>query len=262
MIEAAFPLLGAAFVVAVVLPLFALLGKGALLVLEHDALGGPLHRLGARYLVLTGSSVLPIAWLLSAAAHQLDSGESLLACLFDHAAAELCLEAGAFALVLFGLLLSLSASTLRGNRTPRPADADLDAPLLRRLDRLVAAHPPLALLQGRLTLTDEPGFALGTKGWLRPEVIVGAAFARALPDEGLASALGHEAEHVRSLDPLRFLALRLALAINPVGRLLLAPHAARGRAPDPRRGPAGTWRLAPARRSATRSPRRRARRAR
>lgn len=31
----------------------------------------------------------------------------------------------------------------------------------------------------------------------------------------LASALGHETEHVRALDPLRYLILQLALAVNP-----------------------------------------------
>ena len=46
----------------------------------------------------------------------------------------------------------------------------------------------------------------------------------------LGSALAHEAEHVRALDPFRYLILQLSLAVNPCGRFLLEPHAARWRA--------------------------------
>ena len=56
---------------------------------------------------------------------------------------------------------------------------------------------------------------------------MGTQFAAALSDEALASALGHENEHVRALDPLRYFVLKLALAVNPFGKFLLAPHAAR-----------------------------------
>src|SRR5690349_8042253 len=43
----------------------------------------------------------------------------------------------------------------------------------------------------------------------------------------LAGALGHEAAHVRSLDPLCYFAVELALALNPLGRVLLDAHARR-----------------------------------
>mgnify|MGYP000861631835 CR=1 FL=1 len=65
MIEATFPLLGTAFVVLIVLPAFALLAKAGLVMLERDEVGGPLHGLNLRYVVLTASSALPLAWLLS-----------------------------------------------------------------------------------------------------------------------------------------------------------------------------------------------------
>jgi hypothetical protein len=57
--EATFPLLGTALVVLIVLPAFALLAKAGLLMLERDEVGGPLHGLNLRYVLLTGSSVLP-----------------------------------------------------------------------------------------------------------------------------------------------------------------------------------------------------------
>ena len=100
MIEATFPLLGTAFVVLIVLPAFALLAKAGLVLLERDEVGGPLHGLNLRYVLLTGSSVLPIAWLLSAGLHQAETAKSALACLFDHDTAELCFEPGFFALML------------------------------------------------------------------------------------------------------------------------------------------------------------------
>jgi beta-lactamase regulating signal transducer with metallopeptidase domain len=53
------------------------------------------------------------------------------------------------------------------------------------------------------------------------------AFAATLTDAMLAAALSHEREHVRALDPLRYLLLELALHVNPVGRWLLTTHAAR-----------------------------------
>ena len=47
MTEVAFPLLGAAFVVLIVLPVLALLAKAGLVLLERDEVGGPLH--GSRH---------------------------------------------------------------------------------------------------------------------------------------------------------------------------------------------------------------------
>jgi hypothetical protein len=76
-------------------------------------------------------------------------------------------------------------------------------------------------------VTEDAGFTIGTRGALHPKVFIGAAFAAKLTDPMLRSALGHEQEHVRSLDPLRYLLLHFALVVNPCGRFLLAPHAAR-----------------------------------
>jgi hypothetical protein len=102
--------------------------------------------------------------------------------------------------------------------------------LLRRALRIATSDPVLAGLRDRVVVTDDEGFALGTHGLLKPRVFIGTAFAARLSDEMLASALGHEAEHVRALDPLRYLILQLALAVNPFGRFLLQPHAARWQA--------------------------------
>ncbi len=230
MIEATFPLLGVAFVALVVLPAFALLAKVGLVMLERDEVGGPLHGLNLRYVLLSGSSVLPIAWLLSAGLHQAESGTSAHACLFDHETSELCLEPGFFSLVLAVFVVASSFGTMWRHRAARASSSDAAHALLRRLDRIASNDPVLASLRGRIVVTDDHGFALGTHGLLRPRVFVGTAFAGRVSDEMLASALGHEAQHVRALDPLRYLILRVALGVNPVGRALLEPHFARWQA--------------------------------
>lgn len=226
MIEATFPLLGAAFVVVVVLPAFALLAKAALVVLERDHVGGPLHGLHTRFLLLAGSSVLPLAWLLSAGLHQVESGKSGLACLFDHDT-DLCFEPGFFALTLMFLVLAASFGVMRRHRPATVSSSpEVDA-LLHRVRRIVSDDSALSILHRRVVVTNDPSFALGTFGLFKPRVCVSLTFASRLTDEMLASALGHEAEHVRALDPLRYLSVQLALAANPVGRFLLEPHAAR-----------------------------------
>ena len=228
--EATFPLLGTAFVVLVVLPAFALLAKAGLVMIERDEIGGPLHGLNLRYVLLTSSSVLPLAWFLSAGLHQAETGKSALACLFDHDAAELCFEPGFFALVLVTAILPASFGVFRQHRRPSLSSSDATKALLGRVDRIVAMNPALACLRRGVRVTDDNTYALGTHGCVLPRVFIGSAFAHDLSDEMLASALGHEAEHVRALDPLRYLVLQMALAVNPFGRFLLAPHAARWQA--------------------------------
>jgi hypothetical protein len=229
-IEATFPMLGTAFVVLIVLPAFALFAKAGLVLLERDEVGGPLHGLNLRYVLLTGSSALPIAWLLSAGLHQAETGKSALACLFDHDTAELCFEPGFFALVLSVAVLAASLGVLRKHRGVSASSTGAARALLDRVTNVVAGDPGLACLKRRIVVTDDLGFALGTHGWLKPRVFIGSAFASRLSDEMLASALAHEAEHVRALDPLRYVILQFALAVNPFGRFLLEPHAARWQA--------------------------------
>jgi Zn-dependent protease with chaperone function len=229
-IETTFPLLGTAFVVFIVLPAFALLAKAGLLMLERDEVVGPLHGLNFRYVLLTGSSMLPIAWLLSAGLHQAETGRSAVACLFDHDTAELCFEPGFFALVLALAVLVSSIGVMRQHRGARTSSSGAARALLQRVAHIVASDAVLTGLRDRVVVTDDDSFALGTHGLLRPRVFVGTAFAARVSDEMLASALGHEAEHVRALDPLRYLLLQLALAVNPFGRFLLDPHVARWQA--------------------------------
>lgn len=230
MTEAVFPLLGTAFVVVVVLPVFALLAKMGLMLVERDEVGGALHGLNLRYVILTGSSAMPLAWFVSAALHQAESGRSAIACLVDHDGAARCFEPGFFALTLALVVLVASSPALRRLANVQCSGSVPASVALSRINALIEDRPALRLLRGRVGVTDLSGFALGTYGLVNARVLVGTRFADHLSDDALAGALGHEVEHVRAFDPLRYFVLRLALAVNPLGRFLLEPHVARWQA--------------------------------
>jgi hypothetical protein len=216
--ELVFPVLGTLFVIVVVLPSSALVAKLALVAMErrHD---GPLHGLQQRYLMLVGSSLLPAFWFLSAGMHQAESGRSVVACLFDHDAASLCFEPVLFACTLTITLLGCIAPHVRARSGPAISQTPRARALVERLAQLGIAQ--------RVRVTEHEGFALATGGLVCPIIIVGATYAEQLDDQALVAAIAHEAEHVRALDPMRYLLLDIALAMNPFGKRLLAPHAAR-----------------------------------
>lgn len=229
MTEAAFPLLGTVFVLFVVLPGFGLAAKLALVLLERDEVGGPLHGLNARYLLLTAASLLPVAWFLSAGLHEIEAATPSTNCALDHGATR-CFEPGFFAIVLGACVLTACVRVMWSERRARPTSSESANLLLERIARLLSRNASLADLDGRIVVTNAETFAIATHGWLRPRVVIGSAFAASLSDDMLASALGHEREHVRAFDPLRYSILKLALAVNPLGRVLLQPHARRWQA--------------------------------
>lgn len=225
--EAVFPILGAAFVFVVALPVSALLARAALLVLESVEARGPLHGLNLRYLILTGSSILPVGWLLSAGLHQVEAGRSVVGCLLNHEAASRCFEPGYFSAALAMGVVFFSARSIRERRWARSSTSPRALDALRRVEALASQSPQLRDLVGRTRVTESDGFALGTEGLFHRGVVIGVEYADALADDALVAALAHECEHVRSFDPLRYGALQLALAINPIGAVLLAQPAAR-----------------------------------
>ncbi|MCK6552676.1 hypothetical protein L6R52_43035 [Myxococcota bacterium] len=226
MIEASFPILGAAFVVLVVLPGFALVAKLVLAAIERTA--GVLQGLGVRYVVLVSASAVPLAWCLSAGLAQVLGGDSTTSCVFEHDVAPLCLEPGFFSLVLAAWCIGATVLGAGAEAfAPRRSTSDAARDVERRLARLIEAHPRLAALRGRTLVTDAPHVALETRGLRSPRVVLGAAFVRGLSEAQLAGALTHELEHVMARDPLRYGTIAAALAVNPIGRFLLEPHARR-----------------------------------
>jgi len=229
MTEAAFPLLGTAFVVLFVLPSCALVAKLALAFLERREQGGVLRSLNLRFLLVIASSALPLAWFFSAGLHQTEGGASGLVCLLTHDQ-NLCFEPGVFSLMLAsGVVLSWlrTARSAGAVQVSRSAEGLL---LATRLERLARAWPGLSTLANRTAVTDDQRFAVAARGIWRTRVFVSVEFGRSLTDEMLAGALLHECEHLASRDPLRYFLLQLALAVNPFGRFLLGHHVARWKA--------------------------------
>lgn len=226
MTEAIFPLLGVFLVELIALPLFALAAKSCLILFEGNDGTTRIQGLGHQFLVIACSSILPIAWLLSAALHQAETGKSVLACLNEHDKAERCFEAGFFALNLGVVVLVQAWWTLRQGR-PVVMSSSPRARLVQQRIKALLASRNMRTVASSVIVTEDADATIGTQGWLRPQVFIGADFAERLSDEMLAGAMAHEREHVHARDPLRYFLLQVALALNPVGRFLLEPHVAR-----------------------------------
>lgn len=223
MSEAIFPMLGPLLIVLVVLPLSALITKAALIGLRRWHKHSDLHALcGMRFALLVGSSALPLAWFISASLHQAESGLSAEVCAALHAPETFCAEAAYFALGLI-LIIGLSATPrLLRERVALQGATDLGAvAMLARVRAIVDKRDALSGLRGRVVISNAGASPIVTLGIFYPRVVLRTDFAAALDDESLAGALHHELEHVGRRDPLRYFLVWWAMAINPLGRVLL-----------------------------------------
>jgi beta-lactamase regulating signal transducer with metallopeptidase domain len=223
MSEAIFPLLGSVLVFVVVLPLAALLAKLLLAAVDRSATRTELHTHHClRYVLLVGSSAAPLAWFVSASLHQAETGRSTSACTLPHASETFCPEAAFFALALAtcAALFALPRF-LRDRPVVRAAQTQRERRAACRLRSLMRQRPRLMALTNRLDVRDGLTTPIRTTGIIRPRVVVATSFVEKLDDEALAAALHHEFEHVRDGDPLRYLVAWWALAVNPIGRVLL-----------------------------------------
>lgn len=229
MTEAFFPLVGPLVVFFVVLPLSAVLAKLVLLgVARFSGEGASLHdRQRMRYLLLVASSGVPLAWFISASVHQAESGLTATVCAVDHAGAS-CDEPALFAVALITLVGALLVPRLlRGYRAVRPSTSPTAERAATRLAALVQSRPSLWELRGRILSSDTLHSPIATVGIFSPAVAVRSSFASALDDDALVAALHHELEHVRARDPLRYLAISFAVAVNPLGRWILGGELSR-----------------------------------
>jgi hypothetical protein len=228
--EAIFPLLGPLLVVAVALPASALAAKAVLFALSRlEPRTGLPQQSALRYALIVASSAAPLAWFLSAGLHQAESGERLIICAARGAHGGVNLEAIGFSMVLSALIVGLALPILLRERgRPRAAAPSADSALqLRRIDELLAGRPALHALRGMVAVDDACATPIATAGVVAPRVLLRTSFARALDDEALCAALHHELEHLRGQDPLRYFLVRWALAVNPLGRVLLRDELAR-----------------------------------
>lgn len=220
MAELVFPISALAVVLLGVTPLLTALGRRALAA-RRARVGWAEFGDGTTWAWLVLPTALPLAWLLSAALHQLEPGPALAACRVDHVASA-CIDA----FLLVGLIAALIALARRHGFAgmvsirPRPAD-DLSAHVTA-LARATAAlrRWPVRVVEG----PDLP--AVFTYGALRPVLAVRADFAAAAfaedDAERLRAALLHEAAHARGRDVLRQGLLHAALWLNPLRRWLRA----------------------------------------
>ncbi|MEZ4369744.1 MAG: M48 family metalloprotease [Polyangiaceae bacterium] len=223
MSEAAFPLLGPVLVLGVALPLSALFARLLLSALRRLGSSRDSILTGARYWILVGSSALPIVWFVSASIHQAEPNQPHAVCAIVHHAERWCAEPALFSLAL-SLMVALWA--LPRVLLERRLASRGQAPGAR-LTALLAAEPALGELRGRVRVTDSAGPALVTVGLIWPRVVVQRRLVDQLDDAALRAALAHEAAHVRMRDPLRYLLLWWALALNPLGRWILGDERAR-----------------------------------
>lgn len=222
MSEVVFPVLGAALVIALVLPATALVARLMLAALDRATPIGGAPWLALRYGILVAASALPIAWFASAAAHQAESGRSVLACILEHGDDAACVEPRLFSLTLLGAMLLLATPTL--------VRAVRDGAVIRvarrrgshaRVSTLIDDTAALSALRGRVYVLDGLPDAIASRGLVRSVVLVRAEWLASLDDAAVVAALAHEAEHVRDHDPLRYLLLSLSAVINPLGSLIL-----------------------------------------
>jgi len=190
-----------------------------------------------RYALLLTPALGPWLWFASSAAHAMTARTAI----------ELCASAGAFcqdALVLSSGLLALVVSVI-GNRLWRDVKHRASVVRLpkahdayRKLDALTERDPTLLAWREHITLTDGDCGRLCTLGVLRPRIECCVHLLDELSQEELHAALLHEIEHARAKDPLLFLLLLTARALNPVASLLEAEsarwHATRELASDRR----------------------------
>lgn len=222
MSEAVFPLLGATLVIALVLPAAAVCARLVLAVLERATPIGGRQRLGLRYAVIVAASIVPIAWFASAAAHQAESGRSVLSCILEHADDASCVEPRLFSVTLLAAMVLLALPSIaRVLRDGFGIRAARRRPLDPRIVALIERASALSILRGRVHVVDGLPHAIATRGIVRPVVLVRAEWLATLDDDAATAALGHEAEHVRDRDPLRYLLLSLSAVVNPLGGFIL-----------------------------------------
>ena len=206
-------------------PLFTLVSKVALVLRRRQAEDITEFGSTPSYLLIVSPVLLPVLWVVSAGLHQTEAGWFAAGSGAGHLAGQACWNALvlglvatlAVAVVLLRARVALDAAEQRA--TTEPAAHRRAA---RRIARVCRSHPTLARLRRRILVVDREGDQAVTTGLIKPVIEMSCGLIHSLDDRALQGALLHEAEHVRGLDPLRYLLARVALSLNPFGWLLAA----------------------------------------
>jgi len=221
MSELAFTALAVLVLFAVVVPALTLMCKAALVLRRRFDSDVQAFGSMSSYLLIVGPVLAPAVWFVSAALHESEPGD-----LTDvsHLAGQACYNALAFA-AFVALLLTLVFARRhwqQRSEAARGCDGPSCRRRARRLDTICTRHPLLARLRRRIVVVDRADEALRVVGVFRPVIAIRADLIGQLDDHALTGALLHEAEHLRTYDPLRYLLGSVCLSLNPLARLLSA----------------------------------------
>ncbi len=222
--EFAFPLFGLLIVFGVILPIAAIGSKLLLWVLNRREPGVHAHR-ALRYALLIAPTLLPLAWFVAACIHQTEGPEAPGVCAVEHADGAFCPEAALLAgALMVAVALFASPGLIRDQISLRVGRSDAANAVRARIATLLARMPSLNGVLSRCIVSDRAAEPISTRGVFSPRVVVDAEFASRIDDAALAAALLHEAEHVKNRDPLRYFVAWWAIALNPLGAILLGPE--------------------------------------
>jgi len=172
------------------------------------------------YLLIVGPVLLPVLWVASAGLHQSEAAWFATGAGAHHLAGQACWNALVLGilgtLVMAVVLLHRRAALARG----RSAGSPVQHRLVERVAQVCDSHPILARLRRRVRVVDRDGDQACTTGLIKPVIEMSCDLVDDLDDRALQGALLHEAEHVRGLDPLRYLVASVSLSLNPLGWLL------------------------------------------
>jgi len=222
--ELAFPLAAIGVTFFMVIPLLTLMSVAVLRHRRSRETIWARFGSGGTFALLVAPTAVPLLWLGSSAAHQSEPSQALESCLLDHIQGSNCADA----LILAGVVgLGLLAAAAFRARSEWPNLSlnrlGADHPLQLRLAEIVSQNGLLAGLRVDVVASSpEPVF---TTGWLRTRCYLDACFVESSDDKMLSAALLHERAHISAYDNLRCFAVRLALAVNPLGRLLASDFA-------------------------------------
>lgn len=172
------------------------------------------------YLLIVGPVLLPVLWVASAGLHQSEAAWFATGSGARHLAGQVCWNALVLgvlgALVMAVVLLRRRAVLARGRSAGGPAQRRL----VERVAQVCDGHRILARLRRRVVVVDRDGDQACTTGLIKPVIEMSSDLVDNLDERALQGALLHEAEHVRGLDPLRYLVASVSLSLNPLGWLL------------------------------------------
>lgn len=177
------------------------------------------------FALLVAPTMIPVLWLVSSALHQSEPSQSLESCMLDHIGAGSALgSASCLDALLLAAVVAVGVACVAFLRaySERPglalARVDSAHPQQQRIARIISSHPDLASMRAWVVArSPEP---VVTIGLFRPACFLDACFVESADEKMLLAALLHETAHMSAYDNLRCFLVRLALSVNPAGRLL------------------------------------------